>query len=346
MNKIRKVLCLCVVFFIIASGQVFSDVGKSLDELQDVVSSFSEKMAESLPFNTAMGLNWSDSYIGQFLGIPPRFGVGFTTGFTTLNLASMNNLLGYFGINKLPGKVGFGLPLLGYTVEARIGGFILPFDAGIKIGYLPNYTIPFAEISMDEYMLFGMDLRYSLLPKTFPILKVSAGIGFNHLRGGISRSVKMGSSFDFSGPSISDPPTLADYTLNIADPSIGLLWKTNSFDFKLQASASLLIITPYAGLGATFARSTAGYRIKTDVTVENDIDGSVPLDDVKDLLNTFGLRNISPDGFGRMIDNGGWNLRAYGGVSLNLTALKFDITALYNFTTLSTGFTFGARFQL
>ena len=37
-------------------------------------------MAEALPFNATIGLDWSSAYLGQF----PHFGVGVTAGASTL----------------------------------------------------------------------------------------------------------------------------------------------------------------------------------------------------------------------------------------------------------------------
>ncbi|MDR2542830.1 MAG: hypothetical protein LBC80_05200 [Treponema sp.] len=341
MKKTGKIVSLCVVFFILATGQVFSDT--PIDDLHSAVNSFSNKIAESLPFNSTVGLNWSDAYIGQFLGIPPRFGIGVTTGFTTIPISSMNNLLNVFGAGNAMGNTNMGLPLLSYTLEARIGGFILPFDFGVKFGYLPDLSIPFMNVGMEEYTLVGADLRYSLLPKIIPIFKASVGIGINHLRGGISTSFPLGTEFDFS-----DPTDTHHYKLIMTDPTLTLPWSTTSYELKAQASASLLIFTPYAGLGIIYAKSNAGYRIKTEVTIKDEngieITDLDELDDVRDYL--IGLKNFSPNGFERMIENTGFNVRAYGGVSLNLAVIKFDLTGLYNFTTQSYGLTFGARFQL
>jgi len=340
MKKYGKILFAGVIIFMITVFPAFSQDIPQLSDLKKTVEDFSEAMAKSLPFNSTMGLNWSEAYIGQFFSIPPKFGFGVSAGATLMNLGSINSVLKTFGLDAASEiDIPIGLPLPGYTVEARIGGFVLPFDLGLKVGYLKFEDMFGTGLGLD-YMLVGGDIRYSLLPKAIPILKVSAGLGFNHLNGGISYEIKeLGSSFAF-GPN-------DDYSLNISAPKVGLEWKTNVLDFKVQASANLLIFTPYAGLGLCYGWSQAGYKIGTEVTVKEG-DEIVDLDDdVKKLMeNTGGISNITEAGFEAMEKVGAVNVRAFGGFAINLTVFKIDFTGMYNFTSKDVGLTIGARFQL
>ena len=79
-----KILSLFTAFLLISAAPVFSQ--SELDELKSRLDSFSEAMALSLPFNSTIGLNWSDAYIGQFLRLPPHFGAGLSVGVTALNI--------------------------------------------------------------------------------------------------------------------------------------------------------------------------------------------------------------------------------------------------------------------
>ncbi|MCL2184946.1 MAG: hypothetical protein FWB86_03705 [Treponema sp.] len=342
--KNNRIFIISLIILIAVSATAFSDdldlpIPTSLEDLKNAASDFSSNIAQALPFNSTMGLNWSDAYIGQLFGVPPRFGVGLTVGATFIPIVDMNELLDMFNI-KLPIEISLGLPLPSYTVEGRIGGIILPFDLGVKVGWIPSFDLPYVDVGL-KYLLFGVDLRYSLLPKNIPIVKLSVGLGYNYLTGGLSKSIPAGGlpSFEFS-----DPDLGIDYSLDIADPTIYLDWNTHCFEVKAQASFSLLIITPYAGIGFSYAKSEAGYRAKTDVTVNG---GAVELDDVMDLLqDTFGLENLSPNGFGAMKSAENYNLRAYGGISFNLTKVRIDLTLMYNFFSKSLGGTIGTRFQM
>ena len=335
MKKHGKIVIFGALLLIFAAGPAFSQT--PLDDLQAGVNSFSEDIAKGLPFNSTMGLNWSDAHIGQFLGIPPRFGVGFSLGFTTININAINNLLSLLGMGSSI-DLNIGLPLPGYTVEGRLGGFVLPFDIGIKFGYIPSLNIPVADVGL-EYLLIGTDLRYSLLPKKIPVVKVSVGLGYNHMSGGISKTLPMGQSFAFNGPNDTD------YTLSITNPKVGLRWQTNVLELKAQASFSLKVITPYLGLGLSYGWSEAGYQVETDVRI-NGAPASQANDEVKQILGQAGLSNLGDTGFESIINNDAFNVRFFGGFSINLPMVRFDFTGMYNVISSNWGVTFGTRFQL
>jgi hypothetical protein len=238
---------------------------------------------------------------------------------------SISGLLEQFGGIELPIDFG-GLPILGYTVEARIGGIMLPFDIGLKFGYLDFKPEKF---EMD-YLLVGGDIRYAIFEKGFLIIpKVSIGIGYNYLKGGISLPV--GSGLDYSYD-VGDETK----TLGLTAPRVGLRWETSTLDFKAQASWSFFIITPYVGLGISNGISTAGYEVKTELT------GDIDKEALKEL---FGI-DVSETGISSFKDIEGWSMRAFGGLSVNLLVLKLDLTGMYNFSDSQYGVTFGVRFQL
>jgi len=333
MNKLGKTLCLFTVIFLLLAIPAFS---QSLDELQKTVNAFSSSLAQSLPFNSTIGLNWSDAHIGQLLSVPPHFGIGITTGFTTMNFGSINSLLKMFN-SSLPNNLNIGgFPLPAYTLDARIGGFLLPFDIGVKFGYLqlgegliPNFNL--------DYLLVGGDIRYALIggKKSISPLKVSVGVGFNYLKGGIGMPVPGTNDITFTYG--------GTHSLKITKPELGLNWETKSLDFKAQASLKLLIITPYIGVGASHAWSSAGYGVKSKITVDGHDPTPSEIDTIK---NTFGISNIDKDGFSQINEETGWNFRAFGGLSINLPIVKFDLTGMYDFNSQCYGATFGIRLQL
>ncbi|GBU29660.1 hypothetical protein R84B8_03233 [Treponema sp. R8-4-B8] len=346
MNKTGKILCLFAVIILLIAMPVFSEVG--LGDLKEKVNDFTDALAQSLPFNSARGLNWSDAYIGQLFALPPHFGIGVNAGFTTMNFGSLNGLLNMFHV-PLPEKVnigGFSLP--GYTIDARIGGFILPFDIGVKFGYL-HFTPDFIngllktdipDFTMD-YLLVGADIRYALIKgKTFPF-KLSVGGGFNYLKGGMAMPVPGTADLSFSVPTGTD--TL---TLNIPKPVLGLNWETKALDFKAQASIKILVITPYVGVGASYAWSNAGYGVKSKINVTDEQGQQVDLSSAKDKLEGFGISGINENGFSQINEVTGWSFRGFGGLSINLSFIKLDLTGMYDFLSECYGFTFGIRLQI
>ena len=322
-----RILAVIAALALCAAGAAHA---QSLDALRKNVDDFSEKLALSLPFNSSMGLNWSDAYIGQFLGVPPHFGAGLSLGFTTMDGEALGNLMKQFDLD-LPLDLG-GYPIPGYTVEGRIGGFVLPFDVGIKFGYLP---IKPENIELD-YLLVGGDFRYAVLKGNVVLPSISVGVGFNYLNGGLARSI--GEAREFSYQVGSTP-----HSLKLSQPKVGFLWETSSLDFKAQVSKSLLIVTPYVGIGASHAWSKAGYKVESKLTDET----GQPLDAAaKQAIATYGIADISADGFSSIKEMSGWSVRAFGGISFNLPLFKIDLTGLINFMDAQYGVTVGARFQI
>jgi len=344
MKRIAKILSLFTVVFLLFAMPAFS---QSLSSLQSTVDDFSGALAKSLAFNSTMGLNWSDAHIGKLLGVPPHFGIGLTSGFTTMNFGSMNSLLNMFNVS-LPANAnigGFALP--GYALEARIGGFFLPFDIGVKFGYLKlnsdilngllQANIP--DFSMD-YLLVGADIRYALVggKKATSPFKLSIGVGYNYLKGGIGMQVPGATPLSFTYKD----PSNTSHTLDIPAPTLGLNWQTQSLDFKLQASLKVAIVTPYLGVGATYAKSSAGYEVESKIKV----DGHTPTSAEKQIIKGFGINGIDANGFSQINEVTGWSFRTFGGLSINIPFVKFDLTGMYDFISQGYGVTFGVRFQM
>ncbi|MDR3020251.1 MAG: hypothetical protein LBU66_05035 [Treponema sp.] len=339
MKYYPKFVKIFIVMLILSVNPVYSQ--STLGDLRDGLEGFSDKLALSLPFNSTIGLNWSDAYIGQLIDAPPRLGVGFSSGFTTMAFDSAAELLKQFGAD-FPGDiplVNFGFPMPGYTIDARVGGFMLPFDVGVKFGYLdlkPDVMGPAGEmLNLDlgmHYILIGGDFRYALIEGEVLPFQLSVGIGFNYMEGGITTTISAGQEFKFD-----------DYTLSIPDPKLGLGWRTNCLDLKAQIAFPLKVITPYAGLGVSHAWSEVGYSINSKIQVN---DGAVNLDEVKHLLEKFGLSGITGNGFEAFRSVTGWSARMYGGISFNVPFVRFDLTGMFNFVDAAYGATFGLRFQL
>jgi hypothetical protein len=316
------VLCLLVPV-----PAVSQSIIPSLGDIQKNVDNFSEKLALSLPFNAAMGLNWADAHIGQFLGLPPHFGVGVSMGFTTIDGGSMGDLLHRFNID-LPIDIG-GYPIPGYAVEGRIGGFVLPFDVGLKFGYLP---IKPENLELD-YFLIGGDVRYALLKETLVLPAISVGMGYNYLNGGLA--IKIGEDRSFSYKDISG----GDQTLTLSAPKVGLLWETSGLDFKAQISKSFLVITPYLGIGLSHAWSRAGYEVQTTLS-------GADLDKIKKIMGNYGITDITANGLSSIVEITGWSGRLFGGLSFNLPLFKIDLTGMFNFADARYGVALGLRFQV
>jgi hypothetical protein len=336
MEKRIKFWGLCLLLGISLTG--FALTNGNVTDLQEKAADFSGKLAESLPFNSTLGLNWSDAFIGKlFPSVPPHFGAGVGLGFTTIPMSGMKGIANLAGVGaNLPSMDKLIMPV--YTVEARLGGLFLPFDVGVKFGYLALDSIPLIDVSLD-YMLAGADIRYAVLEGGIVLPKIILGVGFNYLKGGVG---------------IEGNQTPIEFTYGTSDSfsleksRLGFEWGTKSLDFKAQISKSLFIVTPYAGLGLSYAWSNAGYRLTSKVTRNGNPIGQSDINAINAALKEAGRESmdVTPDGISSIIENSDLSFRAFGGISLNLAVFKIDLTGLYSFMDGNYGLSLGFRFQL
>ena len=318
----KKNVIITVIITLITVSPVFSqEPDFDIGALQSTMDDFSGKIAKSLPFNSTMGLNWSDAYINNF----PHFGLGLSLGFTTMDSDSFEDLIKMFNLS-LPSFVsGFGgYPIPGWTAEARLGGFFLPFDIGFKFGYLP---IKPSGMELD-YFLIGGDIRYAVLEETFILPAISVGVGFNYMSGGFGQTVGQEIRYAYGD---------GDEYITVGAPKVGIGWSTSSLDFKAQISKSFIIFTPYLGFGASTGWSKAGYGIKATIT-GTDVEAA------KEAFEAAGITDLSEDGFSSETKVHGWGVRIFGGISFDIALIKLDLTCFFNFNN-QYGVTLGTRFQ-
>jgi len=347
MKKFGKIAGVFAVILLLAASPAFTQNNLDLGKVQSAMNSFSESIAKALPFNSTVGLNWSDAYIGQLIDAPPHFGLGMTVGVTSLNSAAISSILDSFGA----GGININLPVLGfplpaYTFEARLGGFGIPFDLGFKFGTLDTSKMKmfdglFPDDMSLDYLLIGGDFRYALIDsKGFPV-KLSIGLGFNHLRGGIKAKLGEGMTSTF------DDGIGNSATLKIDAPILGLTWKTNVIEAKVHISFPLVVITPYVGIGASYSWSEAGYQVKSKVKVSGTGPGGSDINKYTETLyEQYGITGLTKNGFESVNKINGFNVRAFGGLSLNLWVIKLDLTVMFNIFDQALGATVGLRFQL
>jgi len=339
--SVKKALALTILTAALAMPG-FSQVPK-IGDLQNGAESMSKALSAALPFNSTLGLNWSDAYIGQLLGVPPHFGVGVSAGATTVKADEMKALLDIlkFDTGAFPALV----PLPAAMAEARIGGFLLPFDIGIKGGYIPpevGKTIKDATGGLNlDYLAAGADIRFALLKGGLLLPRVSLGVGVNYMKGGLGTTISGGQSFTFNDGA-------NDHTITTTDPELGISWETTTVDLKAQISKGFLIFTPYAGLGASYGISKAGYYIQSKIKYDGNDITDTQLQTIKNTLTQAGITppDISATGISSYFANNGWAFRAFAGLSLNILVLRVDLTGLYNLSNNSYGGSVGVRFQL
>ena len=331
----KRLAVVMLVLAVVSGGTVFAQTDiAGLEEFEGAFSGFSEEFAKSLPMHSTIGLNWSDAYVGQLLPVP-SFGVGITAGATEIPLSVFEDLssdLATTGgdLGDLP-SVGILLP--GYAFDARVGGLVLPFDVGLKFGTIGSLELGDVEA---EYTNFGVDVRYAVLDGGV-LPKVSVGVGYNYLAGRVATPLGFGNTTLASV----DAADGNSYDVVLSDPQLDFDWTANVFDVKAQVSKSFLIVEPHFGLGADFGSAETNTGLTSDVSIDGAPSGIT----VDDLESVAGV-TIGDQGISLGSDVSTFSLRAFGGMSLNLTVLRFDLGVMYNLTSGSLGGTLGARFQI
>jgi hypothetical protein len=331
-----KRFVLILMMSLAAAGLWAQDLAK----FQSGFETFATDMAATLSYNATIGNNWSDAYIGKF----PHFGVGVSTGVTTVPFGSLDKLFESMG-DGVPAALGsMGLPIPAAAVSAKLGGLFLPFDIGVKAMVLPasvTESLSSADIAAD-YKLLGGNVRFALLKQNLLFPDVSVGLGYNRLTGSISIPLGIeGKSFTFNDGA-------ENHTIAVNKPKLAMDWATNSFDFTLQVSKSLLFLRPYAGAGYSMGESSVKGGMKATMTYNGSPITDAEIAKMEADLGKAGISvpKISAEGFMFEAKNNTPVLRLYGGLSLDLLILMFDTQVTYVPTTESLGLTGTIRVQL
>jgi hypothetical protein len=342
----KRILCIFIV--LLAATGAFAQF--NFAQFQTAANDFATAVANSLPFNASIGLNWSDAYIGQLLDVPPHFGVGASLGATTIPAASVTTMLNALSIT-IPADISqylqYGVPIPAYTIEGRIGGFFLPFDIGVKVGYIPPGTLQSWGIPVDvNYLLAGADVRFALLKESIILPAISIGAGYTFMHGSVAVPGILGGPVTVGSFSIPGDPS-SPHTLGFTDPAVNFAWNTNVIDLKAQVSKSLLILTPYIGAGASYGISSAGGGLQSNLLIDGSTPTAAQIDQYNALLAASGQTvTLSNQGFLVQAAANGWAFRAFGGASINLLVVRLDLTGMYNFLSGDFGASLGVRVQL
>lgn len=346
----RRVFVLCAALLLLPAA-LFAQTSVDFTELQTDIESFAQGVASSLPLNAAVGLNWSDSYIGQF----PRFGVGLTVGASTIPFEAASIFLETLDLTdtiandpNLAFLADIGVPIPAYTLDARLGGLILPFDAGVKVGILPPDFNPgdFVPGFSLDYVNVGFDVRLPLIEDGGLLPELSVGGGYNYLRANLGFAGILGEDLEITSFEDPRPEVTATYTPTLTDPSVNFQWAANVIDLKAQVSKRFLILRPYAGFGASIGFGSAGAGFESELT---GIDEAT-IDEINAWAEDQGVAAPVPalSGTSFYVNapmGGGWAFRVYGGTSIELLIFKLDLTGMYDFLGENFGVTIGTRIQ-
>jgi hypothetical protein len=335
-----------IIVLLAAAGAFAAPV--DFASFQTSFDSFAKDLASGLPFNASTGLAWSEAALGQF----PHFGVGVTVGATTIPAGTVNSMVSALGVT-LPSEFSYvaqyGIPVPAYTIDARLGGFVLPFDIGLKFGYIPAGALQKAGVSgvTADYILAGADVRFAVLRDHGFVPALSIGVGYNYMKGSVGVAGLLGSSIDIANFTLPDNST---HTLNLSDPTLNMAWSTNVVEAKVQLSKRILFITPYIGAAASYS-----FGAQASGAVQSTLyyDGhAITQNDINNIDAAFAAAgktppDLSPLGItANATSAAGFSYRAFGGLSFDIFFIYLDVGAAYNILSGSLGGSLNLRLAL
>lgn len=176
----KRLLCVMLVLSLCLTSVFALDITDP-DSVTDMLNGFSEKIVMTIPTAVSVDNIWADAYIGQLIALPPHIAVGanFGSAFIKDNalLDGLGEMVGIEQLSMLPGA-----PVPATSVNARVGGFLLPFDVGIhvlpiQIDIPAGYPVS-GNLSVNTW---GVDFRYALLKQKLIIPAVSVGLGYDQV---------------------------------------------------------------------------------------------------------------------------------------------------------------------
>ena len=266
-RKFLKPLSVFAAAFLLSAASVFgasADIGKSFE-------SFTDKMTEVLPETTTQLGVWSDAYIGKlFPSLPPHFGIGVTVAGTFIDTKEFSSVAETI-INEINGaaagaskdfnfSIPNAIPFPAYSVNARLGGIILPFDVGLHGSYLKINSLKFEDFTgAITYYSFGGDIRYAVMKGSTLLPKISVGAGYIYTH----MALGMTGTSTYNGMVNSVPASVT------ANTDMNTNFDLHTLFIQAQVSKKFFILTPYAGLRAYVTASKSHYDYAYSSTYES-----------------------------------------------------------------------------
>lgn len=266
---------------------------------------FSSGINKTLP-NAATQQNvYSQAWIGKlFPSTPPHFAVGIETGVTKLDMSSLGTMADIFKVGGLPKT--FVYPTI--TANARIGGFVLPFDIGFSCMYMNFSNLKTVSDGFGiRFFNVGGDVRYALLKGEGAWPQLSLGVGYYYIGGKVS--------FDKDGV------------------SAGIDYATHTMFGQIQVSKTFVFVTPFVGFRGIFSKSNADWSWSvTDARIASAASYIGTETSGKGSANSSFADSFIP--------------QIYGGLGLKISFFAINLSGSYDFKNSIWGGDLSLRFQM
>lgn len=244
--------------------------------LDQSFTSFANDVADFVPRASAGSNLWADAHIGNLLPLNglPHLGAGFSASFAMIPTDFTSTFGSAF---TTPVNTWESFPLPAISIDARVGGLILPFDIGAHIFALNNFEKELwgLNIEIPSCLAVGADLRFAILQEGVILPALSIGVGYTYSKG----------DFTISSRSMTDIASMISQ--NQAVVNYHMEYETAIYSATVQLSKKILLLTPFIGAKAIAQSGTYKYA-----GAYNNIDGKSNSFNLTTLTKNFALDDL------------------------------------------------------
>lgn len=204
-------------YLVNAGGKYIDDYNAIKNNINNNFNIFSGNLVHGLIDSASFQNVWPNSYIGHFFP-GGHLGLGADFSVATFDASPLFDLTDALGMKdfrqnmkdnfyaNVPDFLDSKLIFPTVALNARLGGFILPFDIGLSFMSIDTKDMALSDDFNFKYSNVAGDVRYNLLNmglKPFK-LKTSAVLGIYHTEGDLNVSTEQGNArFNFNQTSLS-----------------------------------------------------------------------------------------------------------------------------------------------
>lgn len=266
------------------------------------LNDFCDDLADVIPNSQTQQNVYAEAWIGKiFPGF--HFGTGVNAGVSALDVSTLKDAALALGVDDVK-DINDTLVFPTITVDARLGGIILPFDIGITAMSIDTSKIGAVDEAIDpvaiDFFTLGADIRYAIFQGGFMRPKWSVGAGFYYTKGGVD---------------VDDDSAKAS-----------LDFKSTTFMVNTQASIKLLCLVPFIGGRAMFSKTSVDWKVNADWASIIAEESDTYYDGVADALKW----GILPSSFSGSSSGFSVYPQVFGGIGLDLLFLNLTVSGSYD----------------
>ena len=266
------------------------------------LNDFCDDLADVIPNSQTQQNVYAEAWIGKiFPGF--HFGAGVNAGVSALDVSTLKDAALALGVDDVK-DINDTLVFPTITVDARLGGIILPFDIGVTAMSIDTSKMDSVDKAIDpvaiDFFTLGADIRYAIFQGGFMRPKWSVGAGFYYTKGGVD---------------VDDDTAKAS-----------LDFKSTTFMVNTQASIKLLCLVPFIGGRALFSKTSVDWKVNADWASIIAKESDTYYEGVADALKW----GILPSSFSGSSSGFSVYPQVFGGIGLDLLFLNLTVSGSYD----------------